>query len=154
LLLAAIPSRLPGQNLKFEGLPVRNIAFNPVEQPLDPSELHEILPLQMNKPFEMTAIRATIDRLFASGRYSDIQADVQPYRDGVAVTFITRQSWFIGDVSVTGNLKSPPNIGQLEAASDLGLGQPYTDDKIDEGINEMKRLLESNGLFVNEIVPV
>src|SRR5262245_12389683 len=154
LFLVAFPSRLPGQNHKFEGLPIRNIAFEPVEQPLDPSELHDILPLEMNRPLEMGTIRATIDRLFATGRYSDIQVDVQPYRDGVASKFITRHSWFIGDVSVAGQLKTPPNIGQIENASDLGLGQPYSDDKIDEGINEMKRLLESNGLFVNEIVPV
>src|SRR5262245_17659179 len=124
LFVAALPSRLSAQNHKFDGLPVRNIAFDPVEQPLEPSELHDILPLQMNRPFEMTTIRASIDRLFATGRYSNIQVDVQPYRDGAAVTFITRNSWFIGDVSVAGELRSPPNIGQLENASDLGLGQP------------------------------
>lgn len=153
LFALALPSSLPAQTQKFEGLTIRNIAFNPVDQPLDAEELHEILPLQMNTPFAMTTVRAAIDRLYATGRYSDIQVDVQPYREGVAVTFITRPSWFIGDVQVTGNLKSPPNIGQLENAGDLGLGQPYTDDKVEEGISEMKRLLENNGLFVNSIEP-
>jgi outer membrane protein insertion porin family len=127
-LLAALPDSLPAQSHKYEGQTIRIIAFNPVIQPLDASELHDILPVKANQPLRPEEVRATIQRLYSTGRYSDIQVDVQPYRDGIAVTFITRPSWFIGDVAVAGKLKSPPNPGQLENASDLGLGQPYTDD--------------------------
>src|SRR5687767_11778492 len=154
LFVAALSTPLSAQTHKYEGLIIRNIRFNPTEQPLEASELHEILPLKMNQPLTMANVRASIQRLFATGRYSDIQVDAQPYRDGVAIEFITKSGWFIGDISVTGKINSPPNVGQLESATDLGLGQPYTEDKLEEGIDELKRLLENNGLFKNEIHPV
>ena len=88
--------------LAFEGKIVRNIQFDPVQQPLEADELHDILPLQIGQPLRMATIRDSIDRLFRTGRYEDIQVDAQPYQDGVVIRFITRNSWFIGDVNVQG----------------------------------------------------
>ena len=72
----------------------------------------------------------------------------------MAITFVTKNNWFIGDVSVAGDVSSPPSRGQLQNATDLGLGQPYNDEKLDSAISEMTRLLESNGLFQSKIHPV
>ena len=100
LLLAVQPDALLAQAQKYEGKQVLTIQFDPRQQPLDPSELHDILPLQTNQPLRMADVRASIERLFATGRYADIQVDVKPSGDGVAVTFLTKNSWFIGDVSL------------------------------------------------------
>src|SRR5215831_14574007 len=135
------------QPSKYDNLPVRNIEFDPRMQPLEASELHDILPLKINQPLRMADIRASIERLFATGRYADIQVDAQPYRDGVDIIFRTKNSWFIGAVSVNGRLSSPPNPGQIANASDLPLGQPFSEAKVQDGIAGQKRLLESNGLY-------
>ena len=79
--------------------------------------------------------------------------DAQPYRDGCAIVFITRNSWFVGDLGASGDISSPPNSGQLENAAHLDLGQPYTDQKLQAGIENQKRLLERNGLFRDRCVP-
>src|SRR4051794_6165108 len=94
LLFAAAQTTLHAQYQKYEGSMVRNIQFRPKEQPLEAEELHNILPLRMNEPLHMAIVRATIERLFATGRYADIQVDTEPYHDGVAITFITRNTWF------------------------------------------------------------
>ncbi len=154
VLFAAAETRVSAQDRKYEGLPVRTIQFDPVRQPLDASEVHDILPLKMNEPLQMSVVRASIQRLFATGRYADIQVDAQPYRDGVAIRFITTNSWFIGDISAEGQISTPPNAGQLENVSDLGLGQPYTDTKLKEALSDQRRLLESNGLYRGQIHPV
>ena len=86
LLLAVQPDTLLAQAQKYEGKQVLTIQFDPRQQPLDPSELHDILPLQTNQPLRMADVRASIERLFATGRYADIQVDVKPSGDGVAVT--------------------------------------------------------------------
>ena len=99
-----------------------------------PSELHDILPLQKDRPLRMADVRASIERLFATGRYADIQVDAEPYndgtRDGVIVRFLTKNSWFIGSVTATGRISNPPRAGQLENASALDLGQPFTELKM------------------------
>jgi|SRR5271157_782326 len=157
LLVLARPGALLAQYQKYEGQTVLNIQFEPKIQPLEPTELHDILPLRQDQPLRMADVRSSIERLFATGRYADIQVDAQPYndgkRDGVIVRFITANSWFIGNVTVSGHLSSPPRPTQLESISGLDLGQPYTESKLQEAEAGEGRLLESNGLFLSHIQP-
>ena len=153
LLLASAPLMLPAQGQKFEGKEVVNIQFDPSRQPLEPAELSALLPVKMHAPLRAADVRAAIDRLFASGRYADIQVDVKPSGDGVAVTFLTKNSWFIGDVSLSGDIPSPPNAGQLGNASRLDLGAPYSDAGLQEAVAGQRSLLESNGLYGAKITP-
>jgi outer membrane protein insertion porin family len=154
LLAAAQTCVLFAQPSAFEGLPVRNIQFEPKDQPLEPVELHAILPLKTDEPLRMVTVRAAINRLFATGYYTDIQVDAQGYRDGVSIVLITKPSWFVGDVAAAGKISSPPNQGQLENASGLNLGQPYTDDLMVRAVDNQRRLMESNGLFMGRLRPV
>jgi hypothetical protein len=52
LLLAVSPAELIGQTVgqapKYEGKPILIIQFDPKEQPLDATELHDILPLKQD----------------------------------------------------------------------------------------------------------
>jgi len=157
LLVVVLSPSLSAQTQKYEGQQVLTIQFEPKEQPLDPSELHDILPLQKDKPLHMADVRASIERLFATGRYADIQVDAEPYkdgtRDGVIVRFITKNSWFIGGVTAGGKMSGPPRAGQLENASALDLGQPFTDLKLQQATAAQQRLLESNGLFLGHVTP-
>lgn len=155
LLLAAAQSGiLPAQSQKYEGKLALTIQFDPKQQPLAPSELFDILPLKINQPLRMADVRASIDRLFATGKYADIQVDAEPYNDGVIIRFITKNSWFIGDVSFAGRIWEPPSAGQLENATRLELGQPYTEAKLEQAIAFQQRLLEGNGLYGSNIHPV
>src|ERR1019366_3687210 len=78
LLAAAQPRSLPAQYRKYEGQPVVNIRFEPAQQPLEGAELFEMLPLKRGQPLRMSEVRASVERLFATGRYSDIQVDAEP----------------------------------------------------------------------------
>ena len=154
LLTAAQPRDLLAQSPKYEGQPVVNIRFEPAGQPLEGSELFEMLPLKRDQPLRMAVVRASIERLFATGRYSDIQVDVEPFSGGVIVKFITTNRWFVGNVSVAGNIDDPPNRGQLANASRLEAGQLYTDADLEAALAGQKRLMEGNGLYLGSIHPV
>jgi outer membrane protein assembly complex protein YaeT len=145
---------LVGQASPYEGRTIANIQFQPAMQPLDPMELYEILPLKSGQPLRMADIRASIERLFATGRYADIQVGAETYNDAVIIRFITTNSWFIGNVRVSGVPSSPPNRAQLENATDLDLGQPFTPAKLDQAKEGLQRLLENNGLYRTHIQPV
>jgi len=154
LLAAAQPRSLLAQYQKYEGQPVVNIRFEPAEQPLEGAELFDMLPLKRDQPLRMSVVRASVERLFATGRYRDIQVDAEPYNGGVIVKFITANSWFIGNVSVSGNVDDPPNRGQLSNATRLDLGQPYIEDSLETAVSGQRRLLEGNGLYLSAIHPV
>jgi outer membrane protein insertion porin family len=154
LAWGAMPPALQGQVQKYEGLNVVNIQFDPMNQPLEPSELFAILPLKRGQPLRPADVRGSIDRLFATGRYTDIQVDAEPYNSGVIIRFITKNSWFIGNVKVAGKISNPPNAGQLENATQLELGQPYTEIKLQQAIDGQRRLLLNNGLYRPTIRPI
>ena len=154
LLAAAQPRSLLAQYQKLEGRPVVNIRFEPAEQPLEGSELFEILPLKRDQPLRISVVRASVERLFATGRYRDIQVDAEPYNGGVIIKFITANSWFIGNVSVSGEIDDPPNRGQLANAARLELGQPFNERQLEPAVTNQRKLLESNGLFLSSVYPV
>ncbi len=153
LLAAALPGPLPAQYRKYEGLAVSNIRFSPADQPLGADELREILPLKVNEPLRESVIRTSIERLFATGRYSDIQVDAAPRDGGVEISFVTKNRWFVGDISISGDPGDPPNANQLENASRLDLGAPFLEAKIQEAMAGQRSLLESNGLYGSTLRP-
>lgn len=154
LSLAAPMILLVGQDASWEGKRIAGIQFEPAQQPLDPAEINQILPLKQNQSLRLADVRASIERLFATGRYADIQVDAEPYQDGVVVRFLTKNNWFIGHVAVGGKVSNPPNAAQLENAAQLDLGAPYTEASLTAAEAGQKKLLESNGLFLGNVRPV
>jgi outer membrane protein insertion porin family len=138
---AASPER------KYEGRPIAAIEFVPPEQPLSAESLAGLLAVKKGQPLREAGIRATIERLFATGRYSDIQVDATSSDGGVVLRFLTKNRWFIGNISVSGRISSPPNAAQIENATQLDLGTPYNEQKAEQAVAGARRLLESNGLY-------
>ncbi len=141
------------QTTKYEGQPVTDIQFVPPQQPLTAREIAEIVPLKKGSPLRMADVHATIVRLYATGDFEDIQVDAEPASGGVTVRIITKNSWFIGNVAVEGRLSDPPNAGQLVNVTRLNLGQNFIEADLGPAQNDMKRLLESNGVYESQIRP-
>jgi len=142
------------QERKYEGRPIAAVRFTPPEQPLPAAELEGLLSVKPGQPLRQADLHASIERMFATGRYSDIQVDAEAADDGVRLIFLTKNRWFIGDVSVSGRLSSPPTAAQIENATQLDLGTPYTEDKVNQAVAGARRLLASNGLYQPKVHPV
>jgi outer membrane protein assembly factor BamA len=108
-----LPAALLGDASDFEGKTITRILFVPREQPVDPEELHRILPVKERTPLRLDNIRAAIARLYATGTYADIQVDAELRNGELVLRFITQNNWFIGRVAVRGQIKSPPNAQRL-----------------------------------------
>src|SRR5262245_37928640 len=137
----------------YEGKNIARIVFVPREQPLDPDELYRILPVKERTKLRLEDVRASIDRLYATGVYADIQVDAELSNGDVVLRFITQNNWFIGRVAVEGQIKDPPNPGQLINASRLELGELQTDEKVQQGANGIQELFESNGFYQSQVQP-
>ena len=149
VLLGAALTRyaFPQTTADFEGKPVVNIAFTPEMQPLEGRQLFDLLPVKRDQPYHAADVRTAIERLYATGRYQDVQVDASAAANGVLVRFITRGSWFIGAVDAEENLAAPPNRGQIVNAARLQLGDPFDEAQIPVSVANIRKLLIDNGYF-------
>lgn len=144
----------PAQNAPaFEGERIVNIAFEPEHQPLEGRELFELLPLKRNAPYHLSTVRDSIERLYSTGRYQDIQVDAGTVSGGLNIRFITRNTWFIGNVSTESDVSEPPSRGQIVNASRLRLGEPFDAEQMPAAIEGIRKLMVANGYFEVDIRP-
>lgn len=131
----------------FEGRPVATIEFEPASQPLpEPEMIHLISPLHTGAPYRASDVRAAIQNLFSTGRFSDIRVDASPGTGGVVVRFITTKTYFVGRVSVEGS-PDPPNTGQLATATKLQLGSQFSEPDVGQATDNIIERLHANGLY-------
>jgi outer membrane protein assembly complex protein YaeT len=137
----------PQSPQSFDGQTVIRILWAPDPQPIAIAELIAMVPLKKDQPYRTSAVRASIERLYATGRYRDIQVDTMPVDGGVTVRFITKGAWFIGHVGVESDVADPPSPGQIASASRLDLGVPFDEDAVPAAEVSIRKLLTDNGYF-------
>ncbi len=132
---------------EFAGKTITAIRYQPAQQPADQRDLDRMLVVQIGEPLETNQLAATIDRLYRSGLYNDIQVDAEPSGPGVALTFITDARRFIGHVGARGDIKDPPSRAVIIGDSKLYLGQPFDEDALSLARKNLEEQLHENGLF-------
>ncbi len=136
----------------YEGMPVREIRFLPEQQPYSREHLLGLVPFQIGRPLRMEDVRAAIQRLYATGRYADIEVQAEAAGDGVLLRILTEPRFFVGRVEVEG-VPEPPNPGALAAASRLELGAPFDAADVESASNNLRQVLTSYGFFQSRLRP-
>ncbi|MBI3896627.1 MAG: outer membrane protein assembly factor BamA [Acidobacteria bacterium] len=152
-LLAAAP--LSPLTAQWEGMPIVAIyhrSADPQQPPMDSPSFQRLLVQMPGEPFSQDKIRESIQHLFATGRFADIQVDAQQENSGVILTFLTESRYFIGSVLVRG-VPPPPTENQLHSATQLQLGHLFVPEDIQSAMDGLRRVLEDEGYFQTQIVP-
>jgi len=139
------------QTQRFEGLRILAVEYEPMVQPLDAKDLAGRQLLQPGADYRAADAASTIDRLFETGRYDDIQVDVEPGQGGVTVRLITQPAWFVGNVSIQGKVSGSPDRQQLVNATRLALGAPFRQEDIARAEESVHRLLQNNGFYEHQL---
>lgn len=140
-----------GQAQRFEGLTIIGVVYDPPIQPLHPEDLAKRQLLKPGASFRAADAAATIDRLFETGRYDDIQITAEPATGGVTVRLLTQPVWFVGNVSVRGKLSNPPDREQLASTTSLNLGTDLRPEDINRAQQNLHRLLRNNGFYGHQV---
>jgi len=143
LAFLALPS-LPGAD--EPRLMVKQIRFVPEQQPFAPERMLEWLPFKVGEPVSASQVRAAIERLYATGRYADIQIEAWPSEDGWEIRVLTEPALFVGRVSAEG-APNPPNAGTVTAAARLDLGAPFDEADLSTAAENIRRTLQNHGFF-------
>ena len=135
------------QGLKVAAIEIKSGAVE------HPEWLVPLLPQKANEPLDKYKVRRSVQVLYNSGRFSEIQVEAQRNPQGeVVLVFSARENYFFGSIRVEG-APGPPADSQLAGASKLALGEQFSEEKIQAGIQGMRRSLQENGYFNPKIQP-
>ena len=137
------------QTSDLVGKPIAEIKFQGAD-PASNDPLTEYVALKPGDLLETAKVSTSIKALFATGKFSNIQAEADETSDGrVVLTFTLQEKYFVGEVSLDGLSKGAPTLRQLLDATKLQLGRPYNEADIKRAIEQMTGVMEDNGYYTS-----
>lgn len=135
------------QGLKVSAIQIKSPAVE------HPEWLVPTLPQKVNEPLDKYKVRQSVQALYNTGRFAEIQVEAErnPQAE-VVLTFSARENYFIGSLLAEGS-GTRPTDNQLINASKLTLGEAFSEDKVQAGIQQMQRSLQENGYYQAAIQP-
>ena len=131
----------------YEGLKVEEIRLPGVAQADEAKHLRDLVAQPEAQPLDRDLIRKSVQALHATGRFADIRVEAEHTAGGgVTLSFVTEPNYFVGGVTVEGN-PNRPTANQLANACKLQLGELFTQEKLDRGLQNVKQLMEENGYY-------
>src|SRR5689334_18984322 len=99
--LAAAVTPSSGALTRYEGLPVREIRID-TPSAMDAALVAQ-LPQKSNQPLDRKKVRASVEKLFASRRFNDIQVQAEKDQRGeITLVFVADENFFVNGVFVDG----------------------------------------------------
>jgi outer membrane protein insertion porin family len=134
---------------QFSGLPVRRISIEGVSAERLAS-LHLQLQQSVGKPLAADNVAASLRLLYGTGLFDSIEAAATLDDGGVTLTFRGAARAFIGSLTVEGAKGAMVNT-QLERTTRLNAGTRYSEDRMQQAIEQMRQMLVSNGFYESSI---
>jgi outer membrane protein assembly complex protein YaeT len=118
-----------------------------------PEWLAPLLPQKANEPLDKYKVRRSVQALYDTGRFAEIQVEAQRNPQGeILLTFAARENFFFGSIRVEG-APSTPTDNQLVNATRLALGEQFTEEKIKAAIQGIHRSLQEDGYYKAVVQP-
>ena len=106
--------------------------------------------VETGKPLDRTKVAESLRALYRTGDYADLRAVVVPKSDGLQLDFVVQENLFFNQVRVEG-LLPPPNEASAAAAMQIGLGQTYRKQVLDEALEHLREALREEALYRAEV---
>jgi outer membrane protein assembly complex protein YaeT len=133
---------------KYQGEMVTDIEFRGIAG-TDPAMLRSLLAQKIHEPLEREKLRASLQALYATGRFASLQVEVEPGPEkSLTLVFVATENYFNGALSVDGTpKKGDPKPHQLIASSQLDLGDVFAEEKVTRSAERMKKVLADHGYY-------
>ena len=149
---SSVEPAIQGGLNSLQGRPVAEVHIRiPAIEPT--AWLEPLITQKPNEPLDKHKVRQSVQALYNTGRFSDIQVEAQRNPRGeIVLTFNARENFFFGSILVEG-APDPLTSTQLMNASKLMLGDQFTEEKIKTAIAGMQNLLVENGYYRSIVQP-
>jgi outer membrane protein insertion porin family len=147
---AATPDEAFGTITPYLGLTIDEIEL-PATPPNEAAALLTATSLKVGEPLTREKLHDAMQALYATGRFSDIQAEAdRTDTAGVRLRFLTVANFFVGMVTI-GGVSTNPSPNQLSSATRLQLGELYSQEKLDRALAGIQRVMEENGFHESKV---
>ena len=134
---------------QYEGLKVSSVQFTGVDFSPNDRTLTQLMQKE-GETFDPDKVRQSTRRLFATGRYRNIDVRVIRSGDTVAVTFGGVPRYYVGRIQVDG-IKEDRLASLVEYGTNLNPGTAFTPSDVEAATNSVKQTLASNGYYEPKI---
>jgi outer membrane protein insertion porin family len=104
------------------------------------------LPLEVGKPFDFTAERASLRELYRMGDYANIRVTSATEPGGLRIDFVVQRNFYNNVIQIAG-LKEPPSNPAALAAVRLNLGEAFRESSLREAVARLQNSLRDDGLY-------
>ena len=131
---------------EYQGLPVSHIEIKGLPEEKQ-AKLLQALPLKAGETLDRPKLQQSIQTLYASGRFADIQAEAERTADRhLNLVFTVTPNYFVGDINVIG-APGRPTENQVINSTKLQLGELFTKEEMGRGLERVRTLLEEDGFY-------
>lgn len=134
---------------QYAGLKVTAIQYAGVEFTKTDRLLAE-LSQKVDEPFDPEKVRQTTRRLFATGRYRNIDVRVEKTGGGVTLIFAGTPRYYVGRIQIDG-IRDDRLTSLVEYGTNLDPGTAFTDTDVDVATDSVKQVLAQNGYYEPQI---
>ena len=139
---------------QFAGRLVHDIQLRGLAPSAEIQRLLTVIPQKAGQPLDRRKLRASLQELYATGRFEDLRAEVEPApENALSLVFIAKPNRFVGLIAVSGAPRHGPTDHQLVNASKLQLGELLTDEGLRRAVEGMGRVLEEDGFYGTTVTP-
>jgi outer membrane protein assembly complex protein YaeT len=123
-----------------------DIPISPEKEPQFRARLPKI-----GETLTRSVIRNGIQSLYSTLEFSDVSVEALPDGgDGVKLTFVVRNNFFVGAMRVEGAPR-PPTASQVINAAKLQLGNLFIQDDLDAAVTNIRKLMAENGYYRSQV---
>jgi outer membrane protein assembly complex protein YaeT len=116
------------------------------DAPLALSDFPGVVSQEVGQPLDPPKIAASLKKLYATGRFTELRAEAEPGPGGAHLLFVGRAQYFVGVVQVEGTPSAlEPRV--LLTSARLRLGQAISDDILIAAQRHISEMLASNGYY-------
>jgi len=145
------PAAFTGQIDSYFGLRVGRVELRGMGEGPAQERMRSLLVQEVNAPLDRLKVRRSLQALYATGMFSDLQVEAEREPQGeVTLVFSARPNYFFGAVEVEGAPRRPAAY-QLVNAARLPLGELYAREKIDAAVHNLRAVMEDNGYYQAQI---
>jgi len=137
---------------KWKGLTVDRLQFEGVTFSAQDALLTQ-LAQQPGKPLDPDAVRQSMRRLYATGRYRNLEARGVRTETGLVLIFSGVARYYVGRVLVTG-VNDDRLTSLLEASTNLQPGVRFAQTDLDAALKSVKDTLGQNGYYESKVTAV
>src|SRR5579863_4327552 len=108
------------------------------------------LPLVAGHPYDAETVRGSLRKLYATGDYSDLRAEVTNVTGGLRVDLVAQRNFFIGVVRIQG-LIDPPSDSVAYSALRLPVGSQFRESELSDAQVRLDEALAQEGFYQAKI---